>query len=572
MTDRVPLRSATWLEAEGKQGFIHRAWLRGLGLPDDSFRGRPIIGVANSASELAPCNAGLGQTAEAVKRGVWQAGGIPLEFPTMSLGETLMRPTTMMFRNLMAMEVEELLRANPLDGVVLLSGCDKTTPAMLMAAASVDIPAIVLTAGPMLAGNVAGRRVGCGTDVWRWDADVQAGRMSADEFRSAESGMVRSQGFCQVMGTASTMASLTEVIGMQPSGFSSLAAPDSRRLALAHEAGRRITAMVLEGLRPSKIVTQGSLRNAVVANAALGGSTNAVLHLLAIAGRFGLPFDLRDFDDWSRDVPLLVDVKPSGDGLMDDFDAAGGIPALLAEVADLLSLEELTLTGRTIGEEIAGARSLNTRIIRTRTDPIAVGVGTAVLHGSLAPGGAVIKQSAASRHLLVHTGRAVVFRNMDDYVRRINDLELPIDADSVIVVQNVGPVGYPGMPEVGNFTLPRRLLEQGIDDVIRISDARMSGTGFGTVVLHVAPEAAVGGPLALVRDGDQICLDVPERRLDLLVSEAELEVRRRDTVAPLPAPRGYRRLYTSHVLQADKGVDFDFLVGGSGDDVAGRSV
>ena len=547
--------------------------MRNQGFDGEVFDGRPVIGIANSASELTPCNAHLGRVAEAVKRGVWQAGGFPLEFPTMSLGETLMRPTTMLFRNLMAMEVEELIRANPLDGVILLSGCDKTTPAMLMGAASVDLPALMITGGPMLSGKFQGRDIGSGTDVWRFGEDVRAGRMTQAEFAEAEGCMSRSNGHCMTMGTASTMACIAEALGMQLPGSAAIPAVDARRFALAQQAGRRIVAMVEEELRPSQIMTRGAFENAIRANAAIGGSTNAVVHLLAIAGRLSLPLDLDDFDALTRDVPVLADLMPSGRFLMEDFYYAGGLPAVLREIADLLHLDQRTVTGGSLGEQIADAPCWNREVITARGAPFQpAGSGTAVLTGTLAPDGAVLKLSAASPGLFSHRGRALVFDRIEDYLAVCDDPELPVDAHTVLVVRNAGPRGYPGFPEVGNAPMPRRLLDAGIEDMVRISDARMSGTGYGTCVLHTAPEAAVGGPIALVRTGDLIELDVPERRLDLLVDAEELG-RRRDSWRPAApsASRGWARLYTEHVMQANRGADLDFLVGGSGHSVPRHS-
>jgi dihydroxy-acid dehydratase len=559
-------RSSAWFGEQGRPGMIYRSWLRAEGFTPEVFDGRPVIGIANSWSELTPCNAHLRGVAEAVKRGVWQAGGFPLEFPTMSLGESLMRPTAMLFRNLMAMEVEELLRANPIDGVVLLSGCDKTTPAMLMAAASADLPAIMVTGGPMLNGKFRGTDVGSGTHVWRFEQELAAGRMTQAECVIAESGMARSCGHCMTMGTASTMACLAETLGMQLPGSAAWPGADSRRLLTAQQAGQRIVQLAAAGIRPSAIMTRDAFENAIKVNAAIGGSTNAVIHLLAIAGRLGVPLRLDDFDELARDVPTLVNLMPSGRYLMEDFCYAGGVPAVMAELGDLLHTDHVGVTGRALAENIADAECWNHDVIRSVSDPLLpAGSGTAVLHGNLCPDGAVIKQSAASPHLMRHRGQALAFDSIEEYHEAAVRRDLAVEPSTVLVVRGAGPKGYPGMPEIGNFVLPSILLERGVTDMVRISDARMSGTGFGTVVLHVAPEAVAGGPLALVRTGDFITLDVPERSLTLEVSDDELARRRAEWVPP-PSPyrRGYAQLYVDHVLQADQGADLDFLVGSSG--------
>ncbi len=563
------LRSAAWFAAEGRPGMVYRSWLRAEGFPPEVFDGRPVIGIANSWSELTPCNAHLRGVAEAVKRGVWQAGGWPLEFPTMSLGETLMRPTAMLFRNLMSMEVEELLRANPIDGVVLLSGCDKTTPAMLMAAASADLPAIMVTGGPMLNGKFRGEDVGSGTHLWKFEAELAAGRMTQAECLLAESGMARSCGHCMTMGTASTMACMAETLGMQLPGSAAWPAADSRRVLTAQQAGQRIVTLARDQVRPSQIMTREAFENAIRVNAAIGGSTNAVIHLLAIAGRLGVPLRLEDFDELARDVPTLVNLMPSGRFLMEDFCYAGGIPAVMAELGDLLHTSHVSVTGKTLTENIEEAKCWNREVIKTVAEPLQPpGTGTAILRGNLCPAGAVIKQSAASPHLLKHRGKALVFDSIEEYHEAAVRPDLEVDESSILIVRGAGPRGYPGMPEVGNFVLPSKLLERGVTDMVRISDARMSGTGFGTVVLHVAPEAAVGGPLALARTGDWVSLDVPARSLTLEVSDEELAERRAEW-APKPGlyHRGYAQLYTEHVLQADQGADLDFLVGSSGSDV-----
>jgi L-arabonate dehydrase len=569
MTDspKPRLRNRQWFGREGKQGFYYRSWLKGLGLPHDVFDGRPVIGICNTWSELTPCNSSLRDVAEHVKHGVYEAGGLPLEFPVMSLGETQMRPTAMLFRNLASMDVEESIRANPMDGVVLLMGCDKTTPSLLMGAASVDLPTIGLSAGPSLSGNWRGKPVGSGTGVIEMSEMVRAGTLSQTEFTEAEACMQRSRGSCMTMGTASTMASLVEALGMSLPENAAIPAVDSRRMRLAHLTGRRIVEMVREDMRMSKILTQAAFANAIRANAAIGGSTNAVIHLLALAGRIGVPLTLEDWDRIGSQLPCLVNLKPSGQYLMEDFYYAGGLPAVLREIKPHLDLDALTVNGRTVGENIADAPCWNRDVIRPLAEPFKASAGIAVLHGNLAPDGAVIKPSAASPGLLQHRGRAVVFESIEELKARIDDEALDIDETCVMVLKNCGPRGYPGMAEVGNMPLPPKLLRKGITDIVRISDARMSGTAYGTVVLHVSPEAAAGGPLALVREGDFIELDVPGRRLHLDVSDAELALRRKAWRAP-PAPqRGWAKLYVDHVQQAHQGADLDFLAGGSGADV-----
>lgn len=565
-------RSAAWFGSGGRTGFLYRSWVRAEGFTPEVFDGRPVIGIANSASELTPCNSHLGRVAEAVKRGVWQAGGFPLEFPTMSLGETLLRPTAMLYRNLMAMEVEESLRANPLDGVVLLSGCDKTTPAMLMGAASVDMPAILVTGGPMLRGRWHGRDIGSGTDVWRLTEEHRAGRLSAEDLLEAETCMNRSNGHCMTMGTASTMACMAEALGMSLKGSAAVPAADAGRLRVGQLAGQRIVEMVRAGApRPSEVLTRAAFENAIRANAAIGGSTNAVIHLVAVAGRVGVRLALEDFDRLAADVPLLVDLMPSGNWLMEDFYDAGGLPVVLAELAraGMLHEDARTVSGVSIGEQVAGSTTWRPDVVHPIADPVQPpGSGTAVLRGNLCPDGAVLKVSAASAHLLHHRGRAVVFDSLEDYLEASESDELEVFADDVLVLRYAGPRGYPGMPEVGNLPLPAKILRDGVTDMVRISDARMSGTGYGTVVLHVAPEAAAGGPLALVRTGDVVVLDVAARRLDIEVPDEELARRRAEWTAPDPvAARGWTRLYVDHVLQADRGCDLDFLVGSSGDAV-----
>ena len=566
-------RSSEWFAGTGKNGFIHRSWMRNQGFAPDLFDGRPVIGIGSTWSEFTPCNAHLNRVAESIKRGVWEAGGFPLEFPAMSLGEPIMRPTTMLYRNLLAMEVEESIRANPMDGVILLAGCDKTTPGMLMGAASVDIPTLMMTGGPMLNGKFRGKDIGSGTDVWKFAEEVRAGTMSEEEFAEAETCMARSAGHCMTMGTASTMASVTEALGMQLPGSAAIPAVDSRRYALAQIAGRRIVEMVKEDLKLSKILTRKAFENAIKINAAVGGSTNAVVHLLALAGRVGVPLELQDFDDLARNIPVVVNLMPSGKYLMEDFFYAGGIPVVMAELGELIHRDHVTVSGKTVAENIEKAKNWNEDVITPTATPFQVpGSGTIVLTGSLAPDGAVLKISAASPHLLNHRGTARVFSTIEEYNIAADDPNMEVEENDIIVLQNAGPKGYPGFPEVGNVSMPRKLLERGITDMIRISDARMSGTAFGTVILHVAPEAAIGGPLALVETGDQIQLDVENRRLDLLVSEEVLAMRRAKWQSPVGGPtRGWSKLYIDHVMQANKGADLDFLVGSSGSEVGRHS-
>jgi dihydroxy-acid dehydratase len=555
-------RSAHWFGLQDKDGFIHRSWMKNQGFPPDVFDGRPVIGICNTWSELVPCNAHFRQIAERVKRGVYEAGGLPLEFPVMSLGETNLRPTAMLFRNLVSMDVEESIRGNPIDGVVLLCGCDKTTPSLVMGAASCDLPALVVSGGPMLNGNFHGQEIGSGTAVWSMSEDVRAGKMKMADFMDAESCMSRSAGHCMTMGTASTMASMVEALGLGLPNNAAIPAVDSRRYALAHQAGRRIVEMVHEDLKLSRILTREAFENAIRVNAAIGGSTNAVLHLLAIAGRVGVKLELDDFDRLGHDLPLLVDLMPSGRFLMEDFYYAGGIPAVVRELDGLIHGGALTVNGKSIRENTADAPCWNREVIRTRANAIREHAGIAVLRGNLAPQGAVVKPSAATPRLLKHRGRAVVFESIEDLKARTDQPDLDIDENSVMVLKGAGPRGYPGMPEVGNMPLPKKLLERGITDLVRISDARMSGTAYGTVVLHVSPESAVGGPLALVRDGDMIELDVEARRIDLCVTDEELSRRRAAWKPPAPlASGGYQRLYIDHVLQAHQGADLDFLVG-----------
>jgi L-arabonate dehydrase len=555
-------RSAGWFARTDKNGFIHRSWMRGY--PQDVFDGRPVIGICNTWSELTPCNAHFRTLAEHVKRGIWEAGGLPVEFPVMSSGETNLRPTAMLFRNLISMDVEESIRANPIDGVVLLCGCDKTTPALVMGAASVDLPTLVVSGGAMLNGKFCGQDIGSGTDVWRFSEDVRAGRMSLESFMDAQTSMTRSTGVCMVMGTASTMASMVEALGLSLPNNAAIPAPDSRRSILAHLSGRRIVDMVHDDLRLSRILTRQAFENAIRVNGAIGGSTNAVIHLLAVAGRIGVQVTLDDWDTLGRDVPTLLDLKPSGRFLMEDFFYAGGLPAILRALGErnLLHKEAITVNGRTIWQNCQDAKTWNAEVIRPFEQPLVESGGIAVLRGNLAPDGAVLKPSAASPHLMRHSGRAVVFENIEDYHARIADPNLDVDESSVLVLKNCGPKGYPGMAEVGNMGLPPKLLEKGVTDMVRISDARMSGTAYGTVVLHVCPEAVVGGPLALVQNGDVIALDVTGRSLTLQVSDEELKKRRAAWKAPEPSMKGgYQGLYVKHVQQANTGADLDFLVG-----------
>jgi L-arabonate dehydrase len=567
-------RSAAWFSKLDKDGFIHRSWMRNQGLPGDVFDGRPVVGICNTWSELTPCNAHFRTIAEHVKRGVWEAGALPLEFPVMSTGESNMRPTAMLYRNLVSMDVEESIRANPIDGVVLLCGCDKTTPSLVMGAASCDVPALVVSGGPMLNGQYCGQTIGSGTDVWRLSEEVRAGTISVEQFIEAEASMSRSAGHCMVMGTASTMASMVEALGLGLPFNGTLPAVDSRRYALAHLAGRRIVDLISNDVRISKVLTREAFENAIRVNGAIGGSTNAVIHLLAMAGRVGVPLSLQDWDCLGRNVPTLVDLKPSGRFLMEDFQYAGGLPAVIRALGDegLLHRAALTVNGRTVWDNCRDARVWNSEVIRPFDKPLTAHGGIAVLRGNLAPDGAVLKPSAASPHLMCHRGRAVVFENIEHYKARIGDPSLEVEPSSVLVLKNSGPVGYPGMAEVGNMGLPSAILKQGITDMVRISDARMSGTAYGTVVLHVCPEAAVGGTLALVQEGDFIELDVEARRLQLDVSDEEL--RRRRAMWRPPAREqigGYVEMYVNHVQQADKGADFDFLQGCRGHDIPRES-
>ena len=567
MNDTKRRRSAEWFGKADKDGFTHRSWMKNQGIPDDQFDGRPVIGICNTWSELTPCNAHFRELAEKVKRGVLEAGGFPLEFPVTSTGETLMRPTAMLFRNLVSMDVEESIRANPIDGVVLLVGCDKTTPALLMGAASCNVPTLALSGGPMLNGVYRGERIGSGTHVWKFDAMVKAGEITMEDFLGAEACNARSPGHCMTMGTASTMASMVEALGIGLPTNAAIPAADSRRKALAQIAGRRIVEMVHEDITIAKILNREAFENAIRVNAAIGGSTNAVIHLMAIAGRLGVKLSLEDWDTLGREIPCLVNLMPSGEYLMEDFYYAGGLPVVLRELGthDCLHKDALTVNGQTLWENVKDAECYDRKVIFPFSDPFKPIGGIAVLRGNLAPGGAVIKPSAASPALMKHRGRAVVFESIEDYKAQIDAPDLDIDETCIMVLKNCGPKGYPGMAEVGNMTLPAKVLKKGITDMVRISDARMSGTAYGTVVLHVAPEAAAGGPLALVQTGDMIEVDVEGRSLHLEVPGEELEVRKR-TWEPteLESNRGYVRLYIEHVNQADEGCDLDFLVGGSG--------
>ena len=553
-------RSSLWYGNKDRDGFIHRSWMKNQGFPDHAFDGRPIIGICNTWSELTPCNSSLRDLAEGVKRGVWEAGGFPVEFPVMSLGETQMKPTAMLFRNLLAMDVEESIRAYGIDGVVLLGGCDKTTPGQLMGAASVDLPTIVVSSGPMLNGKWQGQDIGSGTDVWKFSEAVRAGDMSLSDFMAAESGMSRSKGVCMTMGTASTMSCLVEAMGLSLPTNGALPAVDARRMALAHLTGKRIVEMVDEELKPSEILSREAFINAILTNAAVGGSSNVVVHLLAIAGRVGIGLNLDDID-LGKHVPLLVNCMPSGAYLMEDFCYAGGIPAVLAEISHLLEPAK-TVLGSGLEEYYKDAECWNRDVIFPFEDPVKQDAGLTVLRGSLAPEGAIIKPSAATPELLEHRGPAYVFESVEDMKANINNDDLPVTKDTILVLKGCGPKGYPGMAEVGNMPIPAKLVKEGLRDMVRISDARMSGTAYGTVVLHVAPEAAAGGVLALVKTGDEIVLSAKEGRLDLLVEDEELSARRTYMSTPLPDyERGYIKLYIDHVLGADKGADLDFLVG-----------
>lgn len=561
------LRSQDWFGKTGKDGFIYRAWMKNQGIPDDEFRGKPVIGICNTWSEFTPCNAHFRELAESVKKGVLEAGGFPVEFPVMSLGETLIKPTAMLFRNLMSMDVEESIRANPMDGVVLLAGCDKTTPATVMGACSVDLPSIVVSGGPMLTGNYRGKPIAT-SDIWRYKDAVRAGEMQQEEFRSVEECMCRSQGHCAVMGTASTMACMVESLGLSLPSNAAIPAADSRRKVMAQLSGRQIVEMVKNDRKLSDVLTREAFENAIIVNAAIGGSTNFVVHLMAIAGRIGVDLSLDDFDKLGSQIPLLANLQPSGDHFMEDFYYAGGLPVVIKALGDELH-NVITVNGQNLVDNCADAECFNPDVISpTLDDAFQQASGIAVVYGNLAENGAIIKPSAATAELMTHQGKAVVFEDIEDYHARINLEDLEVDETCVLVLKNVGPKGYPGMPEVGNMGIPPKLLRAGVKDMIRISDGRMSGTAFGTVFLHVSPESAVGGNLALVQDGDMIEVDVPNRKLNLLVSEEELAERRKSWSAPdLGYDRGYVHLYIQTVEQSDKGADLNFLKGKSGSTV-----
>ncbi|MFK7811395.1 MAG: IlvD/Edd family dehydratase [Maribacter sp.] len=568
MAKKKKLRSSEWFGGKDKMGFVHRSWLRNQGYPDDYFQGKPVIGICNTWSELTPCNGHLRDFAEVVKRGILEAGGFPLEFPVMSLGETIIRPTSMLFRNLASMDTEESIRGNPLDGIVLLTGCDKTTPSTVMGACSVDLPTIVVPGGPMLSGRFRGEKIGSGSMNWMIKEKQKKDGYSAADFTEAEVCVARSIGHCNTMGTASTMATMVEALGLTLPGFSSIPAADSRKKLFAQLSGRRIVEMVKEDLTLSKILTRKAFENAIITNAAVGGSTNLIIHLTAIAGRIGVDLKLEDFDTVGSKVPLLVNLKPSGKHLMEDFFYAGGLPVVMKELQKLLHAKTITVNGKSLTQNYKDAICYDSDVISTLKKPLQKEAGIAVLKGNLCEYGAVIKPSAASKKLMKHKGKAVVFESMEDYHKRIDDPKLDIDENSVIVLKGVGPKGYPGMPEVGNVDLPEKLILKGVTDMVRISDGRMSGTAAGTVILHVSPESTVGGTLALVQNGDMIHLDVNKRKLHLDISEEELQKRKDSWKAPKPlANRGYVKMYIDHVEQADKGADLDFLVGGSGSKV-----
>jgi L-arabonate dehydrase len=566
------LRSQDWFGKEGKDGMIYRSWMKNQGYPAHQFKGKPVIGICNTWSEVTPCNGHFRELAQSVKNGVYEAGGFPLEFPVMSLGETLIRPTAMLYRNLASMSVEESIRGNPFDAIVLLTGCDKTTPSLVMGAASVDLPTIVVPGGPMLSGRFQGELIGSGTHVWKFDEAQKLGKMSAEEFEEAESCMSRSIGHCSTMGTASTMACMVEALGLTLPGISAIPAADSRKKMMAHMSGMRAVEMVKENLTMSQVLTRGAFENAIMVNAAVGGSTNLILHLLAIAGRIGVEVTLDDFDKIGSHIPLLVNLMPSGKYLMEDFFYAGGLPVVIKEIADYLRKDTISVNGLSIVDNSDKSKNWNEEVIFPAENPMIKEGGIAVVKGNLCENGAVIKVSAASEHLLQHKGKAVVFETIEDYHARIDDPSLEIDETCVMVLKNVGPKGYPGMPEVGNMTLPRKILEKGINDMVRISDARMSGTAYGTVFLHASPESAIGGNLALVQDGDLIEVDVPNRKIHWHVSDDEI-ARRRATWQPIDLGynRGYTKLYVERVNQSHEGADFDFLLGKSGGDVMRES-
>jgi dihydroxy-acid dehydratase len=567
------MRSAAWYGGDDRDAYIHRAWMR-RGNPDSAFDGRPQIAIINTASDLAPCNSHLNEISQSVKNGVWEAGGVPLNLPMISLGETLVRPTAMLWRNMIAMATEELIRANPIDGVVLLGGCDKTIPAILMGAASVNLPAIVVPGGPMMTGTFRGSALGCGTDVWKLSEEVRAGLLSKAKFLSSESAMIRSRGHCNTMGTASTMGSMAEALGMVLPGVAGTPATDSRLLQAAHESGRRIIDMVKEDLKPSDILTKGAFINAIATLAGIGGSTNAVVHLLAIAGRVGVDLTLKYFDQYGSDVPLLLNLQPAGSYLMEDLHRAGGLLAVMRELIPHYDASAITVTGKPFVETLAEAEIYDSDVIHDLANPLQEKAGIVVLYGNLAPLGAVIKPSAATPELLHHKGPALVFDGVEDFHARIDDPNLNVDKNTVLILRGCGPKGYPGMPEVANLILPQKLLEKGVTDMVRICDGRMSGTAYGTVILHVAPEAAAGGPLGLVKDGDMIELDVTKRSLNIDITAEELALRKPSDfmISTFAKPvRGWERLYIDHVMQADRGADFDFLFGASGSSVPRES-
>ncbi len=567
------MRSSSWYGGEDRDSYIHRAWMR-RGNPDSAFDGRPQIALVNTASDLAPCNSHLTEVAQSVKNGVWEAGGVPLHLPMISIGETLVRPTSMLWRNMVAMATEELIRANPIDGVVLLGGCDKTIPALLMGAASVNLPSVVISGGPMLTGTFEGSPLGCGTDVWKRSEEMRAGLLSKAKFLSSESAMIRSKGHCNTMGTASTMSFMAEALGMTAPGITGIPAPDSRLLAASHDTGRLIVEMVKADRKPSDVMTKASFINAIITLAGIGGSTNAVVHLLAIAGRLGVDLTLDDFDKYGSHIPLLVNLQPAGTYLMEDLHRAGGLHAVLRELKDHLEPSAITVTGKPFIEPLDSAEIFDKDVIRSAKEPLQKNAGIAILHGNLAPSGAVIKPAAASAHLLTHTGPALVFDSVEDFHVRINDPDLDVDENTVLILRGCGPKGYPGMPEVANMIMPEKVLAKGVTDMVRICDGRMSGTAYGTVILHVAPEAASGGPLGLIEDGDMIILDVPNRRLDIDVPQEVLAKRKPSpamTQAFAQPKRGWERIYVEHVMQADKGADLDLLQGSSSSDVTRES-
>ncbi|MCO6497593.1 MAG: dihydroxy-acid dehydratase [Chitinophagaceae bacterium] len=566
MSDKK-LRSAEWFGRKGKDGFIYRAWMKNQGNPDYEFNGKPVIGICNTWSELTPCNGHLREIAERVKWGILEAGGFPVEFPVMSLGETLMKPTAMLYRNLASMDTEESIRANPLDGVVLLCGCDKTTPSLVMGACSVNLPTLVISGGAMLTGRYRGKSIAT-SDAWNYFDDYKEGRITEQELRNVEGSMCRSCGHCASMGTASSMASMVESLGLSLPGNAAIPAADARRKTFAQLSGKRIVEMVMEDLKLSDVLTREAFENAIMVNAAIGGSTNFVVHLLAIAGRVGVPLALEDFDRLAAKIPLIVNLEPSGKYFMEDLFYAGGLPAVMKELDGFLHHNAITVNGKTIKENYSSAENFDSDVIATVAKPFNPDSGLAVLSGNICPGGAIIKPSAASPKLMTHTGKAVVFENIEDYKARIDSPDLEVDETSILVLKNVGPKGYPGMPEVGNMSLPKKLMDKGVKDMVRISDGRMSGTAFGTVVLHVSPEAAVGGNFAVIQNGDTITLDVPNRTLTLNVSDVELEKRKKNYTPVLPdIPRGYTNLYINHVLQANEGADLDFLKGCSGSEI-----